>query len=112
MIAVRVRRFEGGVPSNTEKDLLKRARREGIYAGGELTDRGREFVAAADGIKERIREELHGSAMRRDSLAARLRIPVLIDAALDDLEADGEIVYTLTTCDSCGDSHIAVAMKP
>lgn len=88
---------------NTERGVLKRARSEGIYSGGLLTERGVALVANVDRAKTAACEALAeiGEATL-DELRARLPklADAVIDAALFDLEADGGV--ELRACPACG----------
>ena len=93
--------------SNTERDVLKRAGREGVYADGKLTVWGEQLVERVDRAKVAIHDEVVRSVdVSRDALEAGLSASEwCVEAALFDLEQDGALTSRLRACASCGQKH-------
>jgi hypothetical protein len=113
MVAVRIRRLLADPhglagASDTEREWIKAARKHGILRGDVLTERGIALLERVDEAKAAIRSVLStASTIQRDELRVRLRAfsEAEVQAALYDLEADGEVRETLIECQRCRVRH-------
>lgn len=113
MLAVRVRRLLADPhglagASDTEREWIKSARRQGIVSGGVLTGIGVVLLDRVDEAKMAIRTLLYAaSVIQRDEL--RVRLPAFseaeVEAALYDLDEDCEVRMTSMECPRCGRKH-------
>jgi hypothetical protein len=101
--------------TNSERDVLRRAKKEGVYSLGRLTDEGKRRIKRVEEAKASLRVVLAGEeAIERSELRVRLGSMVsdaAAEAAIFDLEGDGELRREETTC-ACGQSRIVVARGP
>jgi hypothetical protein len=99
--------------TDTERDVITRARREGVYSDGALTPLGMELLESVDAAKVAVLSEIRPEATITEAvLVARLTgfSAWAIEAAIFDLEADGKVKTRLQSCDSCGDTHLSIGV--
>ncbi len=111
MLAARVHRLGDDHRSNADRDLLKRARREGVYSRGGLTEYGDGLLKVVEQAKSTIRTVLRSEpTISRAALRVRLGSGIseaAAEAAIFDLEADAEIALTFIACE-CGTQHLGL----
>ena len=135
--AARVRRRGDDRRGNAAKKLLARARREGIWVGGDVggafTPRSKALLANVDrAIAATVAALAEFETIQLDRLLLGLNgvVPLpswcgsdrfldltpplraisetAMDAAIDDLEAEGRVRRVFVTCSDCGLNHLAL----